>query len=193
MLDTVCLLYIIRCDTYYVINLNTYILFSTECLETGHFADGYCDDVANTEICNWDGGDCCGPNRVIDYCTECQCHQTTTPTTPTSAPTTTTAPTTTAPTAGPTAAQTTTAATITCNAGWTGDNYCDDINNNMECGYDGGDCCGCDVNTDYCTDCQCLDPNGSGGGTTCSQTTTTAPTTTTVPTTSGGGVTGPTL
>ena len=67
-----------------------------------------------------------------------------------------------------------------CNEEWTGDMYCDDINNNMECGYDGGDCCGCDVNTDYCTECQCLDPNGSGGGTTCSQTTT-------VPTTSGGG------
>ena len=114
MLDTVCLLYIIRCDTYYVINLNTYILFSTECLETGHIADGYCDDVANTEICNWDGGDCCGPNRVIDYCTECQCHETTTPTTatPTTAAPTTTAAAITTPTPT-TAASTTTAAAIT--------------------------------------------------------------------------------
>ena len=60
-----------------------------------------------------------------------------------------------------------------CNAAWTGDMYCDDINNNMECGYDGGDCCGCDVHTDYCTECQCLDPNGSGGGTTCPPITTT--------------------
>ena len=113
MLDTVCLLYIVCCVTYYVINLNTYILFSTECLETGHVADGYCDDVANTEICNWDGGDCCGPNRVIDYCTECQCHETTTPTTATpttAAPTTTAAAAITTPT---TAAPTTTAAAIT--------------------------------------------------------------------------------
>ena len=163
------------------------ILFSLECLETDHVADGHCDDIANTEICNWDGGDCCGPNRVVDYCTECQCHEATTPTAPTTpAPTTPTptsaTPTTIAPTtAGPTAAQTTTAATITCNAGWTGDNYCDDINNNMECGYDGGDCCGCDVYTDYCTECQCLDPNEIGAGTNCSQTTTT------IPTTSGGG------
>ena len=110
MLDTVCLLYIVCCVTYYVINLNTYILFSTECLETGHVADGYCDDVANTEICNWDGGDCCGPNRVIDYCTECQCHETTTPTPTTAAPTTTAAAITTAPivTTAPTAAPTTT-------------------------------------------------------------------------------------
>ena len=54
---------------------------SLECLETDHVADGHCDDIANTEICNWDGGDCCGPNRVVDYCTECQCHENTTLTT----------------------------------------------------------------------------------------------------------------
>ena len=29
----------------------------------------------------------------------------------------------------------------TCNAGWIADNYCDDINNNPECEFDGGDCC----------------------------------------------------
>ena len=57
-----------------------------------------------------------------------------------------------------------------CNAAWTGDMYCDDINNNMDCNYDGGDCCGCNVNTQYCSVCGCLDPNGSG--TTCPQTTT---------------------
>ena len=187
-------------------------LFSSECLETNHTADGYCDDIANTEICNWDGGDCCGPNRVIDYCSECQCHDTTTPTT--------TAPTTTAPTttASTTTATTTTATTTTtappstytsgttttttaggggsggfttggptgstsqppggCNAAWITDGYCDDINNNNDCNYDGGDCCGCNVNTEWCTECQCLDPNGSGGGTTCPQTTTLVPTTT---------------
>ena len=37
-----------------------------------------------------------------------------------------------------------------------GDGYCDDSNNNKECDYDGGDCCGDNVNTDYCNDCQCL-------------------------------------
>ena len=57
----------------------------------------------------------------------------------------------------------------------------------MECGYDSGDCCGCDVNTRYCSDCQCLDPNGSGGGTTCPQPTTgtITPSITPVPTTTG--------
>ena len=70
-----------------------------------------------------------------------------------------------------------------CNAAWTGDMYCDDINNNMECGYDGGDCCGTNVNTDYCEICGCLDPNGSNGG---GSTTTMGPTTTNQGTSSAG-------
>ena len=39
-----------------------------------------------------------------------------------------------------------------------GNGECDDSNNNEACGYDGGDCCGKNVNTDYCIFCQCLDP-----------------------------------
>ena len=57
-----------------------------------------------------------------------------------------------------------------CNSEWIGDNFCDDINNNMDCSYDGGDCCascGDVVNTLLCSACTCLDPNG----TTCSPTT----------------------
>ena len=40
---------------------------------------------------------------------------------------------------------------------WVGDNFCDDENNNAECGFDGGDCCGDDVNTQYCNACECLE------------------------------------
>ena len=73
---------------------------------------------------------------------------------------------------------TTTSTTITTSTGcakpnWLGDNYCDDVNNNAECNYDGGDCCGTNVDTTYCTHCQCLDPNF---------TTTPPPTTTSNPT-----------
>ena len=32
-----------------------------------------------------------------------------------------------------------------------GDGYCDDENNNADCAYDGGDCCGTDVDKSYCT------------------------------------------
>ena len=37
-----------------------------------------------------------------------------------------------------------------------GDGYCDDVSNNMECNFDGGDCCGADVNLQHCKQCQCL-------------------------------------
>ena len=35
--------------------------------------DGYCDDEANTELHNYDGGDCCGPCVVTDRCSNCTC------------------------------------------------------------------------------------------------------------------------
>ena len=38
---------------------------------------------------------------------------------------------------------------------WVGDGYCDDINNNRECYYDNGDCCGCDMQIQFCIDCTC--------------------------------------
>ena len=40
---------------------------------------------------------------------------------------------------------------------WKGDNYCDDENNHPGCEYDGGDCCGDNVNTYYCSACECLE------------------------------------
>ena len=43
-----------------------------------------------------------------------------------------------------------------------GDGYCDDITNNLDCNYDGGDCCGSFVNNQYCTECQCLEGSGIG-------------------------------
>ena len=44
-----------------------------------------------------------------------------------------------------------------------GDGYCNDESNNPECGYDGGDCCGSCINTEYCTYCTCIgDVIGNG-------------------------------
>ena len=40
---------------------------------------------------------------------------------------------------------------------WHGDGYCDDVNNVEACFFDGGDCCGSDVNTDYCEQCFCYE------------------------------------
>ena len=117
-------------------------IFYKDCSNTELVANGVCNDESNNAECNFDGGDC------------------TTNTSTTIQATTTGQGTTNPTTAGG------------CNTGWIGDTYCDDINNNMDCSYDGGDCCGCNVQTDYCNVCGCLDPNGSGGGTTCPQTTT---------------------
>ena len=38
---------------------------------------------------------------------------------------------------------------------WQNDGQCDDINNNLDCSYDGGDCCGRDAKSQYCFDCSC--------------------------------------
>jgi len=53
------------------------------------------------------------------------------------------------------------------NLDWKGDGVCDDENNHGGCDFDGGDCCGEDVDTDLCTLCQCLEeeapvPNAVG-------------------------------
>ena len=42
---------------------------------------------------------------------------------------------------------------------WATDAACDDENNNAACDFDNGACCGDNVDTEYCTDCECLDPN----------------------------------
>ena len=38
-----------------------------------------------------------------------------------------------------------------------GDGFCDDENNVPECSYDGGDCCGPLVQTQYCSFCICYE------------------------------------
>ena len=43
------------------------------CIDTDLPGDGYCDDETNIGECNYDGGDCCGPNIVTKFCTDCQC------------------------------------------------------------------------------------------------------------------------
>ena len=48
---------------------------------------------------------------------------------------------------------------------WKGDTYCDDENNNNGCEFDGGDCCGSDIDKTFCIVCACMEPDeGSGDG-----------------------------
>ena len=48
-----------------------------------------------------------------------------------------------------------------------GDNFCDDNNNNENCNFDGGDCCLENVNTQYCSECQCMVSMAAMGQCTC--------------------------
>merc|ERR1712062_869730 len=45
--------------------------------------------------------------------------------------------------------------------GITANMICDDGNNTPGCDYDGGDCCGDDVNTTYCSLCECMEVCGN--------------------------------
>ena len=38
-----------------------------------------------------------------------------------------------------------------------GTGKCTDVANNARCGFDGGDCCGVNINTDFCTECICYE------------------------------------
>ena len=92
--------------------------------------DGVCDDENNCGSCDWDGGDCCGNYVDTSYCTDCLCLD---------------------PNYVPLKYE-------GCSVvEWQGDGYCDDENNNSGCEWDGGDCCGTDVDTTFCTECACLD------------------------------------
>merc|ERR1712025_1028835 len=101
--------------------------------------DGYCDDENNVESCDYDGGDCChtpgkdNPQQFI-YCDACEC-------------------------VDPNGKKSPRKCRL---PKYQGDDHCDDGNNKESCDWDGGDCCGPTVNTKYCTDCLCVDPEYKG-------------------------------
>lgn len=65
-------------------NVNTQYCQICECLEITtpnpdlcskpeFIGDGYCDDITNTEKCDFDGGDCCVEQPNHRYCDNCTC------------------------------------------------------------------------------------------------------------------------
>merc|ERR550539_1564456 len=90
----------------------------SECVDSW-IGDNYCDDQNNNEECQFDGGDCCQEEPAEGWNQYCEACE----------------------------CLETTEEPIECVDHWIGDNYCDDQNNNEECQFDGGDCCGDDVNT----------------------------------------------
>ena len=45
-----------------------------------------------------------------------------------------------------------------------GDGFCNDEINNAACNYDGGDCCGYNFNSTYCSECLCHIPETCAAG-----------------------------
>merc|ERR1711862_685233 len=98
-----------------------------KCAAPSYKGDGMCDDGNNHAGCEFDGGDCCstsvGGEVQKKYCTVCKCLDPS-PKKP----------------------------KLKCaQPAYKGDGICDDGNNNAGCEFDGGDCCGQNVNTKYCS------------------------------------------
>jgi hypothetical protein len=122
--------------------------------------NGVCEDETNNQDCNYDGGDCCVVNANTVSCSECVCHLIDTCA----------------------AGYHPLVGNGFCNDdtniaecdydggdccsnsefvanGFTNivcDGICHDETNHLGCNYDGGDCCLMNVNTDSCSDCNCL-------------------------------------
>lgn len=116
----------------------------------GYYMDGYCHAFNNNEECGYDGGDCCEctiNSTLIDQYDsvdlDFSCLD---------------------PNSGCVDERVAAFPNCTGYVFTMTDGYCDDDNNNEECGFDGGDCCVCSCvdNLEYsCVpdDVSCLDPN----------------------------------
>ena len=89
--------------------------------------NGYCDDDNNNKQCKYDGGDCCGFCINTEHCTNCECLE-----------------------------DVGEYNVVGPMASFIGDGVCDDALNKVECNFDAGDCCGLNVKTEFCDECQCL-------------------------------------
>ena len=129
-----------------------------ECAESW-IGDGWCDPNNNSELCEWDGGDCCPSTCSEDAPFECgnfgwDCQD-------------------------PTACESTgecdpapesdpwgddwSGSNGECYEPWAGDGWCDPMQNTEACQWDGGDCCastcaGCNEYLEWLSEVMCLDP-----------------------------------
>ena len=143
---------------------------------------GFCNDETNNPDCNYDGGDCCTTNANTTACSECACHFLETcaagyhPLVGDGVCNDETNNAECDYDGGDCCPNPDLIANGVCNdendvvecnydggdccpnSYMVGDAICHDETNHLGCNYDGGDCC-VNVNTDSCSDCNCL-----GGG-----------------------------
>ena len=116
--------------------------------------DSYCDSDLNNAECGYDGGDCCRCTcRRYGYNSGCGLYgyDCIDPGAPLECGTD-------SPTPSPTISG---YPECTGTGNWLGDGMCDSSLNNLECGWDGGDCCRCTCIPFYysCSNFYCLDPS----------------------------------
>ena len=57
-----------------IITLSISLIYQTENQgKTEWLGDGFCDDINNNEVCNFDNGDCCGFKVKKQFCLNCTC------------------------------------------------------------------------------------------------------------------------
>ena len=101
-----------------------------------------------------DSGDCCLPNKLTEYCTDCSCKILGKKSSDTylltyQIPDSLIHMNTYVPTRFALLFQDCPAPSLIL------DGICDDLTNNEACSFDGGDCCRTPPNFDYCTTCEC--------------------------------------
>ena len=114
--------------------------------------NGFCNDETNNADCNYDGGECCVVNANTTHCSDCACHFLDTCAAGYH------------PLVGNGFCNDDTniaecnydGGDCCSNPELFGDGICHDETNSFECNYDGGDCCLMIVDTDSCSDCNCL-------------------------------------
>jgi hypothetical protein len=114
--------------------------------------NGICNDETNIADCGYDGGDCCGNCVVTEHCDNCTCLAGVLDDGITN------------PLVGDGVCNDETN-NAECDydgldcclyPNMVSDGICNDDTNHPECNYDGGDCCLMNVDTDSCSDCNCL-------------------------------------
>ena len=76
--QNISLYYVSLVQTIYVLKLQPKLVFFPLASCENHLlvliGDSVCDDIVNTEVCSFDGGDCCYKDSDFGTCSNCTCY-----------------------------------------------------------------------------------------------------------------------